>query len=62
MATFTSKYPNLIAWHGDKKLKFTNGVYRTDDKEEIDFLKTIKDITFVEKKEPYIPTTPNKKK
>lgn len=47
---FKCKYPCYRILKTDGYIEFCKGEYRTEDKEEINLLKTIKDVTFEETK------------
>ena len=61
MAIYTSKYSELSFYAGGKLKSFSNGIYITEDKEEIDVLDTLTDAVKQAEEAPAKPKAPAKK-
>lgn len=52
MAKYTSKYKELAFYVGGQRKQFSNGVYVTEDKAEIELLGTLRDVKQVAEAKP----------
>lgn len=52
MAKFTSKYPEYGFYYAGELKRFNNGLYTTDEAEEIALLATFRDVEIVDEPKP----------